>query len=190
MQSTWTLSKRMFCPEVGILSIMVLNPHYNKRTNSVRSLDLVHHTIYSILFTKRWQIQWGLWVIWCHRLPLRNFCLQSWPLLSSIHCLCQSHVDSKKQFDFHWSCFLPMSENLQQLPLYVYYVNTWKFISIPKLKKNPIQIMIRRCLNFLAVYNLDRAVFCQNGLSQKSFPPAFMILLTKAETTIFTLSQS
>ena len=41
----------------------------------------------------------------------------------------------------------------------------------------------------MAVYHLDRAVFCQNGLSQKSFPHAFMILLTKAETTIFTLSQ-
>ena len=61
-QWTSTLRRRFF---PMILSIMVLNPQY-KVTSSVGSLDLVHHALHWII-TKRWQIQRGLGVIWCHR---------------------------------------------------------------------------------------------------------------------------
>ena len=61
-QWTSTLRRRFF---PMILSIMVLNPQY-KVTSSVGSLDLVQHALHWII-TKRWQIQRGLGVIWCHR---------------------------------------------------------------------------------------------------------------------------
>ena len=98
-------------------------------------LSNVGHTyLTSIIIAKRWTIQRGLWVIFCHRLALWNYCLQSWPLLSSIHCLRQSHLDSKKTIWFlkdflSTSCFLPIMLDIHTATVFEWILRVYLNIS-------------------------------------------------------------